>query len=545
MSMDRTVFGTYHPLMRILFLAAETAPFVTVGGLSQVTKFLSRALIGHGYDVRVFTPFYGSIDREELESHWKLSGQGKILQVPASTVGVPRSVSKEGEDEMESVECGVVSYVGGDDDPQVTFLQNREYYELRANVFGYADDHVRFALMSKGCLEWLLTIDEARRNGDKEVWWPDVIHCHDWHAGYFVDLARRDPRYCQVLKDVAIVFTVHNFRYQGNGEMRYLPSDERDDGLEQIAAFDDPRLLKQNPLRRGLLYSDAVTTVSPTHALEVLTEEYAEGLLDTLVQVRGRLSGILNGLDTEKFNPGRDPYVKRHYSRRRFVSARGANKMDLQRQFSLPMDREVPLLGYVGRLDQQKGLDLLVESVGRLMEERDDVQLVVVGGGDDRYRRELDDLRSRFSDRVGLHLLPDFHIMPRKIFAGADLILIPSHFEPGGIVALEALRYGAVPLVRRTGGLNDSVEDFDPDTRQGNGFSFRGLDAWSMFAALVEALTVYRQPSLWHRLVENAMSCDFSWDYAAIEYGDWYARVLSSRKPPLKLNILSRIKKTL
>ncbi|MEY4723298.1 MAG: hypothetical protein RLZZ324_811 [Candidatus Parcubacteria bacterium] len=529
--------------MRILFVTAEAAPFVKVGGLSQVMYFLPRALEKRGHDARVFTPFHGSTDVEALEKRWKQEGEGVVMHVPAYTAGVPRSKEDNADNPAEYFECGAVSYRGRGDDLSVTFLQNREYFELRANVFGYADDHVRFALLSKGCLEWLLLLDEARKK-DEDAWWPDVIHCHDWHTGYLIDLARRDPRYQKALKDVSIVYTVHNFRYQGNGDMRYTSPEDHDDGLEPIAAFDDPRLQKQNALMRGLLYADAVTTVSPTHALEVLTEEYAEGLLGTLTAIRGKLSGILNGLDPEEFNPARDPNIKRRFNRRWFSSAREANKHDLQRQFLLPTDPEIPLLGYVGRLDSQKGLELLIESVGHLMAERKDAQLVVVGGGDDRFRRDLEALHEKYPDRIGLHLLPDFRL-PRKVFAGADIVLIPSHFEPGGIVALEALRYGAVPLVRRTGGMNDSIEDFDPETRKGNGFSFRSKNGWSMYGAIIEATTVFRQPALWKRLVENALACDFSWDHAAAEYDDWYERVLHGRGPARKSDLFSLITKKL
>lgn len=531
--------------MRVLFLTAETAPFVTVGGLSQVAYFLPRALSKRGHDIRVFTPFYGATDQEVIEKNWKQVGDGLILKVPAATAGVARPEPKEGETAVESIECGVVAYSGKDDDFGAIFLQNREYYELRANVFGYADDHVRFSLLSRGCLEWLLALHESRKKGAKNIWWPNVVHCHDWHTGYFIDLARRDPRYRSVLNDVAIVYTVHNFSYQGNGDLRYLSEVEIDDGLESLVALDDKRLRKQNALKRGLIYADAVTTVSPTHALEVLTEEYAEGLLDTLTKIRGKLSGILNGIDPDEFNPSSDPNIKRRYSRRWFASAREANKKDLQRQFSLSIDANIPLLGYVGRLAQQKGTDLLIEAIGHLMEQRDDVQLVIVGGGEDRFRREIEELRVRFPERIGLHLLPDF-LLPRKVFAGADITLIPSNFEPGGIVALEALRYGAVPLVRRTGGMNDSIEDFDPNTRKGNGFSFRDKNAWSMYGAIIEALTIYRQRALWQRLVENALACDFSWDHAAEEYDDWYERVLRGRKSPLNKNdLISILKKAL
>lgn len=538
--MDKRVLGPYYVLMRILFLAAEVAPFVTVGGLSQVMHFLPKALVKRGHSVRVFTPSYGAADSETVALHWKQVGKGVDLRVPAVTAGVSRLELKEAESPLADIDCEATAYDGMDAEPDVVFLRNREYYELRANVFGYADDHVRFALLSKACLEWLLVQRKARKGED--AWWPDVVHCHDWHTGYFIDLARRDPRYRDALKNVAVVYTVHNFRYQGNGDMRYQPEADCDDGLEPLAALDDKRLQKQNALKRGLLYADAVTTVSPTHALEVLTEEYAEGLLGTLTAIRGKLSGILNGIDLETLDPATDPNIKRNFGRRWFVDARGANKAELQRQFYLPVEPKTPLLGYVGRLAQQKGLDLLVESVGHLMEERKNVQLVVVGGGEDRYRKELEELRARFPHRIGLHLLPDF-TLPRKVFAGADMLLIPSHFEPGGIVAVEALRYGAVPVVRRTGGMNDSIVDFDPQTRRGNGFSFQQKNGWAMFACLVEALTVYRETSLWQRLVENALRSDFSWDHSAGEYEDWYERVREVKAPGSVRDLLSSLMK--
>jgi len=477
-----------------------------------------------GHDVRVFTPRYGSMDASALQQRrWK-------KQRETWTVSVP--VAQEGQELPEGVPaddliCNVLSYRSEARNAWMYFLENREYYELRANVFGYADDHVRFMLMAKGCLEWLLQLRKAREDG-RDGWWPDVIHCHDWHASYFIDLARRDKRYREALSGTAIVLTVHNFRYQANGDLRYVPEDERDDGRETLAPLFAKRLLKQNALKRGLLYADAVTTVSPTHALEVLTPEYAEGLDDTLLQIRGKLSGILNGIDTDEFDPSSDPIIRYRYSKWRFTGARAANKRLLQREFSLPYRQDAFLIAYVGRLSQQKGLDMIQEAMPQLLAEREDVQFVVVGGGEDRFRAALESLKQAFPEQVGLYLLPDFRL-PRKLFAGADVMLMPSLFEPGGIVALEALRYGAVPLVRRTGGLNDSIEEFDPGERKGNGFSFVKKSPWSLYGAAMAALTVHRQPQLWERLVSNCLQCDFSWDPPAKEYESWYRQTLRER----------------
>ena len=511
--------------MKILFLSAEVAPFVSVGGLSQVMYYLPRALAKRGHDVRIFTPGYGSMDPDALRKRrWKLQPEAWTFDVPTAMEGQP-----PGEDgPSDDIPCTVRAYRPSDKNAWVYLLENKEYYELRANVFGYADDHVRFALMSKACLEWLKVMREQAEDDD-DAWIPDVIHCHDWHASYCIELARRDKRYRELLSGTTVVLTVHNFKYQANGDLRYVPEDERDDGRELLAPLNAKRLLKQNALKRGLLYSDAVTTVSPTHAIEVLTPEYAEGLDDTLLEIRGKLSGILNGIDNDEFDPSSDPIIKERYSKWRFVGARQANKRHLQKEFSLPLDPDALMLAYVGRLSTQKGLDMLIEALPKLLAEHDDVQFVAVGGGDDRYRAGLEALKQEFPEQVGLYLMPDFRL-PRKLFSGADVMLMPSLFEPGGIVALEALRYGAVPLVRRTGGLNDSIEEFDPDEKKGNGFSFTQKSPWSLYGAIMTALATHRQPSLWERLVSNALGCDFSWEPAAKEYEGWYRRTMQERK---------------
>lgn len=509
--------------MKILFLSAEVAPFVSIGGLSQVMYYLPKALARRGHDVRTFTPKYGSMDATMLHKHhWKMQPKAWRIAVPIAQAG-----QDPGEDgPSDDIICNVLAYRTQARDGWMYFLENREYYEMRANVFGYADDHVRFALMSKAMLEWLRQMRVAVEKGEDGAWWPDIIHCHDWHASYCIDLARRDKRYKHLLSSTAIVLTVHNFKFQGNGDLRYVPEEDRDDGRGLLEPLNSKRLLKQNPLKRGLLYSDAVTTVSPTHALEVLTPEYAEGLDDTLLKITGKLSGILNGIDTDAFNPSTDPSIKQRYSKWRFASARAVNKKHLQREFSLQTDPKAFLLAYVGRLSMQKGLDMIVEALPQLLSERKYIQFVAVGGGDDRHRAGLEALKQAFPEQVGLYLLPDFRL-PRKLFSGADAMLIPSVYEPGGIVALEALRYGAVPIVRRTGGLNDSIEEFEPGDRKGNGFSFVAKTAWSLYGAIITGLTVFRQPSLWERLVSNCLSCDFSWDPPAKEYEAWYRQTAS------------------
>lgn len=503
--------------MKILFVTAEVGPFVSVGGLSQVSYFLPNALLKSGEDVRIFTPKFGAMDppksdKEDQASNvktdtWKLKMELEGLRVPQAT-----------NNRSDDLICNVKSHVSKGR-VKTFFLENREYYELRANVFGYKDDHIRFLLMCKGCLEWLIS-----QKTQKQGWWPDVIHCNDWHSAYLIELARKSPRYKKIFKDVKIVLTVHNFVYQGNFDFKYCNIEDRDDGHSPLLPLLDDRLHMQNPMLRGILYADAISTVSPTHAKEVLTEEYGEGLHKILQKRKNRIVGILNGLDTNTFNPIKDKLIKANFDQENFVTQRAINKKLLQKIFKLPASPDKFLLGFVGRLAQQKGINLIIGLLPHLLKEYPQVQLVVLGGGDENYRTKLMQLQKAFPKQIGLHLMPNFR-MPRKIFAGADALLLPSMFEPGGIVALEALRYGAVPIVRRTGGLNDIIEDFESNKQTGNGFSFSTKEDWSLYGSVIEALTTFKNKSLWHKLVENCLKSDFSWDFVASEYQKWYRQV--------------------
>ncbi len=513
--------------MNILFVCAEVAPFVSVGGLSQVMYFLPRALSRIGHNVRVFTPKYGTMNTEaRLGKTWKMNIENIGLKVPVENNASDNQLKQ---DRKDFLICNVKSYKNKRDKLSAYFLENREYYELRANVFSYKDDHVRFALLSKGCLEWLYQMKKDSFGKERDMWWPDVIHCNDWHTSYLIGMARRDKRYRHLFTKTAIVLTVHNFAFQGNYDYRFAKKEDFDEGTSDLEPLMGESFKKQNALKRGLLYADAINTVSPTHALEVLTKDYAEGLDETLEKVKGRLIGILNGLDIDEFNPATDPIIKANYSEKNFIKPRKENKLDLQKLFLLPADPTKPLLAFSGRLWRQKGLDILIEVLPHLFKLRSDVQIIILGSGDDTYRNKLMELQALYPLQLGLHLRADFRI-PRKIFAGSDIFLIPSSYEPGGLVALEALRYGAVPIVRRTGGLNDIVEDFNPASGHGNGFSFIPNDAWSLYGVVIETLAIYKQPGIWSKLVLNCLKSNFTWTKSAKKYDKWYKHVIEERK---------------
>jgi len=533
--------------MKILFVSAEVAPFSSVGGLSQVSYFLPRSLKRLGHDVRIFSAKYGVIDgsggSQPVKKKWPMRLEYEGLQVPIeNNEQVNRST---GQQDNNFLICNVKSSRASRYDPLVYFLENHEYFEMRANVYQYSDDHVRFGLLSKGCLEWLLQKQANRLAGlqiqksnqpvnlstfqpdnlSADSWFPDIIHLNDWHTASIAEMIKTDPRYKPL--NIPVLLTVHNFSHQGNGsyDFRFAPKELRDRGEDQLPSLLDPKLIEKNVLVRGIKYADSVNTVSKTHAEEVLTSEYGEGIEDVLNKYKDKLSGILNGLDTKEFNPQTDSLIKYHFSWRS-LNRRAENKAVLQREFKLPRKQGVPLLAISGRMDRQKGLDLMVKSLPKLLANFD-FQLVILGGGDENFRQFFMNLANDYPDRVVCHLRPSFSL-PRKIFAGADLILMPSKFEPGGIVALEALRYGCVPLVRRTGGLNDIIEDFNPQDKTGNGFSFTTYDPWAFYGAVVSALTTYRDRDCWRRLVGNCLREDFSWDHSAREYEEIYRSLIKN-----------------
>lgn len=506
--------------LRVLFVSAEVAPFANVGGLSQVAYFLPRALLRLGIDVRIFTPRYGTIsDKYPL----KMVVEG--LEVPT---GEPQESNKP-----QSLVCNVKAF--GEvkkSEPTVYFLENMEYFEKRANVYGYSDDHIRFGLLSRGALEFI----------KQGFFLPDIIHANDWHTGYLINYLRRNYHDDHDFRRIATLLSVHNL-YQGSFDFAHATEMEFDDGKSDLAPFFSEQFYKQNALKRGVIYTDVINTVSESYSRDVMKEEYGWGMDKLFKELRGKLFGVLNGLDYTDFNPTADKLIKKNYSIGN-LPARVENKLDLQKEFDLTQDPTVPVLAWSGRLDDQKGVDLVVQTIEFVLDEFN-VQFVILGQpGRDEYRNFFINLEKKYPGRVGTHLMSNF-ALPRKIFAGADLVLMPSRYEPGGIVAIEAMRYGAVPVVRATGGLADSVIDFDAVKNIGTGFIFKSYAPMAFLAAIVRGLEVYKNSSLWRGIVKRAMEQDFSWKKAAERYLDLYKRALEFRRESLSPNPPQAFKQTI
>lgn len=479
----------------VLFVSSEEAPFAKVGGLGEVVFALPRALVRLGYDARVMIPRYGTID----PLSWNMPYTFEGLDVPTAPGGGTRLV------------CNVRRAIAvGDRRSPVTtyFLENQEYYEFRANVYGYADDRIRFALLSRGCLEFL--------NRSRE-WLPDVIVTTDWMTGYLPNFLKTDYRDYARLAGIATVFSIHNLSSHGTiRPYRFLGESERDDGFGPVPDFFSPRMQQVNAMRRGILYADVINTVSPTYAKEITTPEFGEGLDGLLREKSGRLSGILNGIDYETVNPASDPFLPKKFDAKT-IEARIENKGALQKRFGLPENPGTFVMGVVSRLTRQKGFSLLLPVIEAFLQSAG-AQLIIVGTGETDIMDFFQVLEKKFPAQVRTHLQFD-EALPHMVYAGSDVVLIPSQFEPSGLTQMEAMRFGAVPVARRVGGLADTIEDFNPATGEGTGFLFDEFEPNAFMIAMTRAFVNWRHHGVWKRLQKIVMTKDFSWDRSAREYG--------------------------
>ncbi|MBU1104491.1 glycogen synthase [Candidatus Parcubacteria bacterium] len=498
--------------LKVLMVTAETRPFSSVGGQGVVVSYLSKALREMGVDARIFTPKFGFIDEKKYPSEYVYKG----LKVPTSHKS----------DAKRFLVCNV-KYYNPQGEVPVYFLENMEYYELRSNVYDYSDDHIRWALLSRAALEY---ISKTCQKQTEDSFVPDIIHCHDWHTALvpnYLESSFKDEKF---LNKISTVFTIHNLKFQGMVDLRNASEMNLDDGRGSVAPFFTNRLKHLNFMKRGIIHSDLITTVSKTYSREMLTPEYGEGLNRLLTEVRSKLTGVVNGIDYEAFDPKTDSKIVSNYDYKS-LEKRRPNKLALQKEFGLKQNANIPVVAYEGRLDDQKGIDLLLDVLNYLLRDFE-IQFVQVGGGASHYTKKLQELKEKFPEKVGIHPYPNF-VLPRLIFSGADIILMPSKFEPCGLVQVEAMRYGCIPVVRATGGLADTVENYNPETGQGTGFVFSDYNKYSFFAQVIRALETFRYKEVWEKIMQNAMKKDFSWKNSAGEYVGLYKQAIENPRVSL------------
>ncbi len=485
--------------LKILLVSPEVVPFAKTGGLADVAGSLPKALavVGNdntGNDVRVAMPRYRHIEAGAYKTDFPVPFNNRF-----ETVIIREST-------IESHYRGIQKTIP-------VYLVDNHHYFYRDGMYMFDDEAERFAFFSKAVLEMLPRLD----------WQPDVIHCNDWQSGPIPLFLRTHYRQDPFYNRIATVFTIHNLQYQGNfpkATLRVLGLGDEFFHPERLEFYGSISFMKA-----GILYSDLVSTVSRTYASEIQRPDMGERM-DGLLRKRSKdLYGIVNGINYHEFDPATDPRIHRNYDKHS-MSNKKENKYAIQKEMGLPI-KDVPLIGLITRLVDQKGLDLISEIIDELME--DELQFAVLGSGDRYYEQMFESIRKRYPEKMGLHL--GFNaILAQRIYAGADMFLMPSRFEPCGLGQMISLRYGTIPIVRYTGGLADTVNDYNPDTGSGNGFGFYEYSGKELFRTIKRALQIYREkPDQWDKLVKNALCLDFSWARSGAEYLQLFQEAINMR----------------
>jgi len=481
--------------VKILFVSSEGLPYSKTGGLADVVEGLPQALQAFGHEVAVLLPRYHGNKLASLLVSSVTTALGEKLRFPAIAEAAP---------------VKGVRYFFVDDPP---------YFD-RPHLYGdksgdYVDNAERFAEFSRVAIEVM-----------KRVWLPDVVHCHDWQTALVPVLLRTQHATDPVVRSLPVVFTIHDLGYQGIFPQTAL----RDTGLPQtLFTLDTLEYYgKVNFLKGGLTFADYLTTVSRRYAKEIQTPEFGCGLEGVIRNRADRLVGILNGVDYSAWNPESDSHIAQNYSVHN-LEGKKACKKDLLRVFHLPEENlERPLLGIVSRFVDQKGFDLIADVASELLKEN--IALVAVGAGLPEYEKLFKALAEKNPARVGVKIGYD-NTLAHKIEAGADIFLMPSRYEPCGLNQIYSLRYGTPPVVRATGGLDDTIQNYSAKTHQGTGFKFEEYDGGALLGAIRAALKAYRDPKVWHTIQANGMAKDYSWKASAAAYVTLYEAAKRSRIP--------------
>ena len=480
--------------MKVLYVASEAVPFCKTGGLADVAGTLPKALKDAGVDIRVIMPKFGAISEKY---------RNDMEHVYDGTVNVSWRSKYVGIDKYEL--DGVTYY----------FVDNEEYFN-REGFYGYDDDAERFSFFCRAILNSLEAMD----------FWPDVINANDWHSALVPVLLKLEHQGDERYANIKTIFTIHNLKYQG-----VFPKTVMDDvlGLDwQYFNNGDLEFYDAvNYMKGGIIYADYVSTVSKTYAQEIQYEYFGEHLDGLLRKRRDDLYGIVNGIDYDTFNPATDKNLFVNYDNTdKFNSfeRKCDNKEKLQELLGLPKGRKIPMVSMVTRLVAAKGLDLVVRMMDELLQ-HEDFQFVLLGTGDKVYEDWFKGLAWRFPNKVSANIRFS-NELAQRIYASSDIFLMPSNYEPCGIGQLIAMRYGAVPVVRETGGLKDTVQQYDKYAKSGNGFVFSNYNAHEMMYSLKRALSTYGSFEVWMQIEYNAMNSDYSWKESAREYKELYEKLI-------------------
>lgn len=477
--------------MKILHAVSECLPFIKSGGLADVAGSLPKELVNLGTDVRMILPNYGTIPHTYKKTMRKVADFTVKVGWRNQYCGI-----------LELSLNGVTYY----------FIDN-EYYFKRDGLYGYFDDGERFAFFNRAVLEAIAHLNFS----------PEIIHCHDWHTGMIPFLHRVEYYLKPGYEFIRTIFTIHNLQFQG-----VFPKETLDDLLGISTKYFNKDQLEFfgniNFMKAGLVSADLITTVSSTYLEEIQTAYFGENLDGLLRNRKSDLQGILNGIDDEFYNPATDHFLYQNFDSSS-LSLKMENKRFVQRSVGLTENEDIPLMVMITRLTKQKGLELVKAVFHELMEEK--IQMVVLGTGDFEFESFLREMANQYPEQVRIQIGFNEE-WAHQLYAGSDMFLMPSKFEPCGLGQMIAMRYGSIPIVRETGGLNDSVQAYDEWTDTGNGFSFAHFNAHDMLYTIRHSLSFYHyKKTIWRKLVKTAMNKDLSWAQSAFQYNLLYSELIS------------------
>lgn len=487
--------------LKILFVTTDLAPFSKAGGLGDVSRSLPKAFSKMGHSVRIIMPRHGVID--EKKHNIKLVKDNLKVKIKESAEIIFRIKKRNLIENLP-----------------VYFVDKHKYFGGRNKIYGYKDENQRFMF-------FCFAVFEAVRNMDG--WVPDIIHCNDWHNGLIPYLLKTEFYKEEIFKNIKTVFTIHNLAFQLGSDWWTIDKKEQDDGTSELPDFKDVnKINKVNFAKRGILSADIINTVSEQYAVEVMQEKFGQNLHDILSakHKEKKFFGIINGIDYKEYNPKTDPGLEANYDENT-LEMKNINKKKLQEDFELEVDEDIPLIAMATRITEQKGFDLILEIIDALM--RLEMQLILVGNADSHYKKIFKKLSKKNPRKVAAHLKFETKRITR-VYAGSDMFLMPSRFEPCGLGQMISLRYGSIPIVRETGGLSDTIVNYNPRTKKGNGFTFKTYNPKDLLVAIVRALETYKYENDWKNLARNGMQKSFSWEVPAKKYIILYKKAINSKR---------------
>lgn len=481
--------------LKIVSVSAELAPFSKTGGLADVARSLPRALKRLGHDALAVSVYYGKLmDHDELG-----------LELMHENIELY----------INSVDKVKVNYWRGwlMDGLPAYFIESKKFFSASKNIYGLKNDNERFMVFDVAVLK-LLSLLKYKA---------DIIQCHDWHAGLIPFYLKTDFRYSKTLEGAKTIFTIHNLAFQFGQNWWEVEVEKKDYGRARLPHFDSSDIQNINFAKRAIMTADAINTVSETYRDEILTKNFGQDLHRILRHRNDRLFGIVNGIDHKQCNPARDQSLFQNYDHTQ-IGRKKSNKERLQKILRLDVDHRIPLLVSTSRVTFQKGFELMMPTFDHLMEYG--VQIIVMGDGDKKYISDLKKYAKKYPQSFVWLPFQENSKLETMLYAGADIFLLPSHHEPCGINQLIAMRYGCIPVVRRVGGLHDTVEDYDSVTGEGTGFVFRRFDPVSFFGAVIRALEAYKNQKKWKALVERDMRKSSSWEIPAQQYVELFKDII-------------------